>query len=224
MEERGGGGLTDVGEDLCDGLGLGKERDEREGRLAGGTDQRKHFIDPGQKGGPPGGPGGSGVRCPRLSALWLGSRGGGGYRGRKRETGSLSGEGIVLLGPFGDEGSQGRIGGKDTVVSVAVDAGWGEDRGQAIQELQGGETESGAAGRVWLRQDIEDLVGTAADEMETVESEGRSGTIPKQPFQSLPVASLDTHAGVQAEPTTVIPCEHTLSVVGFQEAVTTKVT
>jgi len=32
----------------------GQERDEREGRLAGGTDQREDFIDPSQKSGPAG--------------------------------------------------------------------------------------------------------------------------------------------------------------------------
>jgi len=50
-----------------------------------------------------------------------------------------------------------------------MDAGWGKDRGQAIQELQGGEAQGGAAGGVRLGQDVEDLVGTTVDEMEPVE-------------------------------------------------------
>jgi hypothetical protein len=65
MEEWGRGGLTDVGQDLCDGLGVGKEGDERERGLTGGAGQGENFIDPGQEGGPPGGPGGGG-------AGWLG--------------------------------------------------------------------------------------------------------------------------------------------------------
>ena len=48
------------------------------------TDQREDFIDPSQKSGPPGWPGGGGIRCPRLWPLWLGSRGRGGCRERKR--------------------------------------------------------------------------------------------------------------------------------------------
>ena len=44
----GGGGLADVGQDLCDGLRVGEERDERERRLAGWTNRREDFIGPGQ--------------------------------------------------------------------------------------------------------------------------------------------------------------------------------
>ncbi len=52
MEEWGRGGLTDVDEDAADGLGLGEERDEGEGCLAGWTDQWKNLIDPCQQSGP----------------------------------------------------------------------------------------------------------------------------------------------------------------------------
>jgi hypothetical protein len=49
VEEWGRSGLTDVGEDLCDGFGLGEERDEREGSLAGGTDQRQSPTSQGEQ-------------------------------------------------------------------------------------------------------------------------------------------------------------------------------
>jgi hypothetical protein len=39
----------DVGEELCDGFGLGEERDEREGSLAGGTDQRQSPTSQGEQ-------------------------------------------------------------------------------------------------------------------------------------------------------------------------------
>jgi hypothetical protein len=55
--------------------------------------------------------------------------------------------------------------------------------------------------------------------VEPVESEGRSGTIPNESFQPGAVGSLDTDAGVEAEPATVIPGQHVLGVVGLQEAV-----
>ena len=59
------------------------------------------------------------------------------------------------------------------MVAVTVDAGRGEDLGQAVQELQGGETQGGAAGEVGRWEEVEDLVGTIADQVESVEGEGR---------------------------------------------------
>ena len=52
MDERGRGGLTDVGQDLGDGFWIGQERDEREGHLASGADEREYLVDTGKKGGP----------------------------------------------------------------------------------------------------------------------------------------------------------------------------
>ena len=135
---------------------------------------------------------------------------------------SLSGQGVILLGPGRDQRPQRSVGGEDPMVAVAMDAGWGEDLGQAIQELEGRETQGGSAGGSGLGQEVEDLVGTAADEVEPVESEGRPGTIPNEPFQSLAVGGLDADAGIEAEPAAVIPAEHVLSVVGLQEAVAPK--
>jgi hypothetical protein len=107
MGERGGGRLADMDQNPGDGIGVGQERDERERRLAGGTDEGKDFIDPSLQGGPPGRPGGGGVGGVGWLCLWLGSRGRGGCRERKRGTGRLSGQREVLEGPGRDEGSQG---------------------------------------------------------------------------------------------------------------------
>ena len=178
MGQRGRGGLADVGEDLGDGLGLGEERDEREGFPAGGTDQGEDLVDASQKRGPPGGPGGGGIRCGRPCPVWLGSRGRGGRRERKRGAGELSGQGIVRPGPFGDEGSQGSVRGEDAVVAMAVNAGRRKDLGQPVQELESGEAQRGAAGRVWLRQKVENLVGTVADQVEPSEGKRWPCTIP----------------------------------------------
>jgi len=57
MEEGRRGGLTDMGEDLRDGHGIGEKRDEREGGAAGRADQRERLIDASQECGPPGRPG-----------------------------------------------------------------------------------------------------------------------------------------------------------------------
>ena len=109
------------------------------------------------------------------------------------------------------------------MVAVAVDAGWGEDFGEAVQELQGREAQRGAAGGVGLRQEVEDLVGAAVDEVKPFEGEGRPGAIADEPLEACAVGGLDADAGVQAEPTPVIPGEHVLGVVGLQEAVAAKV-
>ena len=97
--------------------------------------------------------------------------------------GHLGGEGVVLVGPLGDQGPEGRIGGEDTMVAVAVDPGWREDLGQAVEELEGREAEGGTAGGVGFGEHVEDLVGVAADEVEPVESEGGPCAVPDQPFE-----------------------------------------
>jgi hypothetical protein len=83
------------------------------------------------------------------------------------------------------------------MVPVAMDAGWREDRGQAIQELESGEAERCAAGGVGLRQEVEDLVRAAADQVEPVEGKGGPGTIPDQALEADSVGGLDTDAGVE---------------------------
>jgi hypothetical protein len=108
------------------------------------------------------------------------------------------------------------------VVTVTVDSGWGKDGGEAVQELESREAEGGTPGGIGLGEQIENLIGTASDEMETVESKGRPGTVPDESFQPFPIGSLDTDACVQAEPTAVIPGEHILGVMGFEETVATE--
>lgn len=68
MGERGRSGLTDMGQDLRDGLRIGQERDEGEGRLAGWADEGEDFIDPGQEGGPSQDAGRSGLDGPHAAA------------------------------------------------------------------------------------------------------------------------------------------------------------
>jgi hypothetical protein len=101
------------------------------------------------------------------------------------------------------------------VVAVTVDAGRGEDRGQAFQELQGRETQGGSAGEVGTWEEVEYLVGTVADQVEAVEGERGSGAVADQPLEAVAVGGLDANAGVQAESTTVIPAEHVLCLVGL---------
>lgn len=57
----------------------------------------------------------------------------------------------------------------------------------------------------------------AADEVETAQSEGGPSTVANEAFEAGAVVGLDPDRGVEAEPTAVVPGEHVLRVVGFQE-------
>jgi hypothetical protein len=83
------------------------------------------------------------------------------------------------------------------VVTVAVDPGGRKDFGEPFQDLQGRESQRGAAGGIGLRQDVESLVGTAVDEMKAVESEGETSTVSDQPFEAGWVGGSDAGAGVE---------------------------
>jgi hypothetical protein len=113
------------------------------------------------------------------------------------------------------------------VIAVAGDAGWKKDRGEPVEELEGGEAESGTTGGVGLRQDVEkdveDLVGTVADEVEPFQRKRWSGTVAKESFEAGAVGGLDTDTPIQLNPPPVIPGQHVLGLVGFQEAVAGKV-
>jgi hypothetical protein len=105
------------------------------------------------------------------------------------------------------------------VVAVPVDTGRREDLGQPVQELQGRETQGGAARGVGPREEVEDLVGTVADQVESVEGKRGPGTIADQSLEAGPVGGLDADAGVETEPAAMLPAQHILGVVGLQEAV-----
>jgi len=57
-----------------------------------------------------------------------------------------------------------------------MDAWRGKDLGEPVQKLESGEMQRGAAGGIGLRQEVEYLVGTVADQVEAVEGEGRPST------------------------------------------------
>ena len=105
------------------------------------------------------------------------------------------------------------------MVAVTVDAGWRKDPGQAIQELESRETQGSAAGGIGFRQEVEYLVGTVADRVEAVEGEGRPGAGSDEPLEAFAVGGFDADAPIEAKPVAVLPAEHVLGVVGFQEAV-----
>lgn len=105
------------------------------------------------------------------------------------------------------------------MVTVAVDAGRGENLGQPIQQLESREPEGGTARGIGLRKQIEDLVGATVDKVESIESERRPGAIPDEPFEASSVGGLDADAGVEAKPAAVIPGQHVFGLVGLEESV-----
>jgi len=146
----------------------------------------------------------------RIRVLGLGRRG---RRGQGRwewdiSNGILDGGGIVLVGPSRDQGAQGGIGSEDPVVAVSVNPGRGKDGGETVQELEGGEAERSASGGIGPWQNVEHLVGSAADEVEALEGERRPGAVADQALEAGAIGSLDPDRGVEAEPTAVIPAEH----------------
>jgi hypothetical protein len=80
------------------------------------------------------------------------------------------------------------------------------------------ETQRGAAGQVGPREEVEDLIGAAADEVESVEGKGGPGTIPDETLEAGAVGGLDTDTPIQTEAAAVIPGEHILGLAGLQEA------
>jgi hypothetical protein len=59
---------------------------------------------------------------------------------------------------------------------VAVAARWGQDPGQAVQELEGGEADRRAAGGIGVGEEVVDLVSAATEKVEAVEREGLRGS------------------------------------------------
>lgn len=109
------------------------------------------------------------------------------------------------------------------MVTVALEARGREDLGEPVQELESRETKSGAADEVGPREQVENLIGPAADEVEAVESERGPRTIADQPFPAGSVGAFDAHAGVETEPAAVISGKHVLDLAGLREAVAANV-
>ena len=61
-------------------------------------------------------------------------------------SGCVGGRPAVAVAAEGDDvGPEPRVGRQDSVVAVAVDAGWGDQTGEGVQKLEGREGEEGAA-------------------------------------------------------------------------------
>jgi hypothetical protein len=92
-----------------------------------------------------------------------------------------------------------------TVVAVAVDAGWGHEGDEALEELEGREDDVGAS--VWggFGKSVEEPRigrgerGDAGEGVEALEGEGRPGTIADEALEASAVGPLDAHRSIDAE-------------------------
>jgi hypothetical protein len=71
--------------------------------------------------------------------------------------------------------------------------------GSKGRQLEGGEAERGAAVQVGVREEVENLVGAAGDEVEPLEGERGSGAVAEEALEAGPVGGLDADAGIEAE-------------------------
>ena len=128
--------------------------------------------------------------------------------------------GVALLGPAdGDDGRSGsRVRGEHAVVPVAVHAGRGDEPGDALQELEGGEQDLGAPIGRGFGEAIEEPglgrseAGRAAQGVEALEGKGWPGTVADQALDARTVVALDADGGVDAEAAGALPGEHALGI------------
>ena len=108
-----------------------------------------------------------------------------------------------------------------------MDAWRVKEQGKSLEELEGGERESGAATRCGMGKTIDDALGsgrTVAGSLDPFEGEGRTGTVAQESFQPSSVVGRDVDRGIDAEPTGGLPGEHVIGDVTFEQTVAGEVT
>ena len=121
------------------------------------------------------------------------------------------------------------------VVSVAVHAGWGNEPGEALEQLEGSEKDSGAPVGRGPREAIEQPGlgrgewGRAAHGVEAFEGEWGSGTVAGQTLDARTVVTPDADGGIDAEPHGTLPdspsagARHALGIGLIEKAARTEV-
>jgi hypothetical protein len=154
-------GLTEVDEDVAHGLAVGDEGDDAHRTPTLRAAERDHFVDAGQQ-QRPGIAGGMAVDC------FIGGWG--------RVTGWRSRRGQRRYRQGGHRRAQGRVGCEHTEVTVAVDARWRHQGGDAVEQLQRGEDQRRTGpGRTWLGALVAKVL--AIEFAEPVQGEGWPGAI-----------------------------------------------
>jgi len=140
-ESRRGVGQVEVAEDGACGLGIGEEGEDAHARPAFGAAEWEDLVDAGEEAGPAGTGGGAGERHSGIVVAVRGRLGAGSFG---RTSIGLCGVGVVAAEGH-DPGPEPCVGSENSVITVAVDAGWGDEVGEGVEKLEGREGEEGAA-------------------------------------------------------------------------------
>ena len=113
------------------------------------------------------------------------------------------------------------------MIEVTVDAWRVNEQSEPLEELEGGERESGAAVRCGMRKTVDDVLVsrcTVAASLEPFEGEGRTGTVAQESFEPSTVTGCNVDRGIDAEPAGGRPAEHVIGDVSFEQTVKVEVT
>jgi hypothetical protein len=124
-----------------------------------------------------------------------------------------------------DVGAPACVGRQDAVVAVAMRAGRGNQPGESLEELEGGEPEGGAAVGEGAGQGVDESglgppeVGGAGGGVEPVQREGGPGTVPDQALETGAIVGPNADRSVEAEASGSSPCAHVGGLSRIEEAV-----
>ena len=113
------------------------------------------------------------------------------------------------------------------MIAVTVNPGWRNEQSESLEELEGGERESGAATRCGMGKTIDDALAsgrTVPGSLHPFEGEGRTGTVAQESFQPSSVVGRDVDRGIDTDPPRGLPSEHVVGDVAFEQTVAVKVT
>ena len=105
--------------------------------------------------------------------------------------------------------------------------GWRRnERSEPLEELEGGERESGAAARCGMGETIDDAFAsgrTVAGSLDPLEGERRTGAVAQKAFEPRTVTGRDVNGGIDAEPAGGMPGELVVSDVAFEQTAAVEV-
>ncbi len=112
------------------------------------------------------------------------------------------------------------------MIAVTMDAWRGDEQSESLEELEGGERESGAATQCGMGKTIDDALASGRavpGSLESFEGEGRTGAVAQESFQPSTVVGSDVNRRIDAEPTGGLPAEHVIGDVTFEQTVAVEV-
>ena len=121
-------------------------------------------------------------------------------------------DGTLLTSEPDDRRSQPGIGSQDTVIAVTVNAWWRNEERESLEELEGGERESGAAAWRGTGKTIDDALASGragAGGLQPFEGEGRTGTVAQESLEPSTVTGRDVNRRTMLNPP--VACQPSIS-------------